>query len=139
MSKRPAPACSSSGGQHPAKLPRGGYRQRLRCAEAHEASDASETSALASCLIEKWSWGEISAPLIQRLAAAAVHDGAKKDDLDVLASLGSKGQHPGNCHAELLSRLAATHVHRAIRWIHTHMKKPPNQIWVGKILSLIHI
>ena len=77
----------------------GGRAQRTRAAKhMHDRG----SSVLAERLVELWSWGLISAVLLQWLADAAVCDGLQHDDLVKLANLGSKGMHPGICFKIIL-------------------------------------
>lgn len=111
----------------PSKAPRlpGGYKQQLRWS----APPAPSTrSTLASVLMEKWCWGDASAPFLQEVAAAAQKDGAVGEDLEVLANLGMRGQYPGNCHAELAQKLKAGHVSEALAYIYTYMFRPPRSL-----------
>lgn len=79
---------------------RGGSRQQLL-----RAQEAPAESHLARLLLNLWSWGEISTPLLQKIAKAAVDDGIRLRDLESLAHLGSTGAYPGNMHRELCSKL----------------------------------
>lgn len=82
------------------KRHRGGCRQQLL-----RAQEPQPESHLARLLLNLWSWGDISTPLLQKIAAAAVNDGINLTDLVTLADLGAKGAYPGNMHRELASKL----------------------------------
>ena len=89
--------------------PRGGQRQKARWA-AEEAAPAAALakSKLATYLIDRWAWGELSTPVVQQIAAAAAADGASHPDVIFLASLGSSGRYPRNCYRELTHKLVPT-------------------------------
>ena len=94
--KRPRPA--------PPAGPIGGVNQRIARARAR---NPQPTSKLATLLIEQWSWGQLSTPMIQKLAAAAKEDMTDKGvdcpwDLNAIASLGSNGVYTGNMHRDLI-------------------------------------
>ena len=79
----------------------GGRSQRARAAKhIHDRG----SSVLAERLVELWSWGLISAVLLQWLADAAVCDGLQHNDLVKLANLGAKGMHPGICFQIIVKR-----------------------------------
>lgn len=105
MAKR---AASPAAGPRPLKA-RGGVRQRLA-----QAASEPQSSKLAQLLLELWSWGDISTPMVQKLAAAAESDGIKSADLALLAGLGSRGVYPGNMHAELARRAPPSHIGEAL-------------------------
>ena len=56
---------------------------------------------LATLLLHKRAWGNLSATAIQQLAATAVADGAKCSHLERLAKIGDSGRFPGNCERDL--------------------------------------
>lgn len=103
-----------------------GYRQRQARSsdQGASASGASSSSALASYLVEQWSWGHMSAPQIQKIASLAEADGVAKDDIKVLSALGTHGRHPKNCHPELLRRLNPQALLGAIAQVELPMKSP---------------
>ena len=82
---------------------RGGHKQVLaRAKRKREEEGGEETpSKLASELIGQWSWGLMSAPLLQRLAEAAVADGLSQDQLVKISKMGGSGKFPGNMHRDL--------------------------------------
>src|SRR4051812_5833531 len=82
---------------------RGGIRQRaLQMQEADTGVvPLISRSKLATALLQRWAWGELSAVGLQALAAAATADGLEHNDIVRLAALGSGGRHKGNCHREL--------------------------------------
>ena len=106
--------------------PQGGYKQRLRWAEAEAQGSAAASSgpsnSLATLLVHKWAWGEMSTPLVQQIAAAAVEDGAAGHDIKVLAGLGSKGRYPGNMHRELVNHMHPTFVEDAMAQTQAHYR-----------------
>ena len=84
---------------------RGGLLQR----HANEQSVATQRSVLAARLVELWSWGVISSPMVQWLAAGALADlettgapAALKDDVAKLSRIGSDGEWAGNTRRDLL-------------------------------------
>jgi hypothetical protein len=83
---------------------------------------------LAKLLLERWSWGDLSAPSIQSIAAAAIDDGAKGKELDILSRLGSKGAYPNNAHRDLERHLAPTPISEAISTIGVFMRKGQGHI-----------
>jgi hypothetical protein len=95
------------------KMPRrGGRRQQ------HQAPDGAppapsqqhigihETSPLGNILLEKWSWGAISASLLQQFAAAATSSGCETPDVQRLSALGAHGHLPGNIHKALVRQFS---------------------------------
>ena len=61
-----------------------GVKQRLAAASAASSSDQSH-SALASLCLEKWAWGEMSAPMVQSICEAAMADGVTHPEVKELA------------------------------------------------------
>eukprot|EP00969_Alexandrium_andersonii_P026193 1143234-Alexandrium_andersonii.AAC.1 len=59
----------------------GGYRQKAARAREVAAQEPAKRSSLTRFLLEKWAWGDISAPLLQQIAAHAVSDGASGPEL----------------------------------------------------------
>ena len=78
----------------------GGPKQQLQ--QLKEAEGPQAPSSLAAELLEKWSWGSMSAPLVQTLAAAAKKDGLDHPQIHALAGIGASGKFPGNMHRDLL-------------------------------------
>eukprot|EP00969_Alexandrium_andersonii_P031097 1357461-Alexandrium_andersonii.AAC.1 len=103
---------ASSSAASSASLGRGGgYRQRAaRAAQLHQAEHPPRQSKLARKLLDRWSWGLLSAPMVQELASCAVEDGAQGEDLLVLSKLGSQGRYPNKCHKELMDKLRPTSI-----------------------------
>ena len=68
-------------------------------------------SQLASLLIDLWSWGHVSASLVQKIAQAAVQDGQrftadfKINEWEILASLGNSGLSAQNVSRDLIRKL----------------------------------
>jgi hypothetical protein len=60
---------------------------------------------LAQELLQMWSWGSLTAAMVQKLAVAAVRDGAHCNALDALAAMGAGGDHVGNAHRDLVRLL----------------------------------
>lgn len=121
----PAGTMASSSGGPAAKRPRapmGGHRQRIALAEEAESRGDSKLSRV---LMERWAWGDMSAPTIQTVAQAALEDGAHHRDLRVLASLGSNGRLPGNAHRDLERKLAPNGLTEAVSKMMVTMRKPP--------------
>ena len=75
--------------------------QQLALAKA-EADAERPPSKLASHLIQKWAWGELSAPGVQSIAQAAFEDGLHHPEVEQLAKIGARGIHQGNTHRDLL-------------------------------------
>ncbi|CAE7743230.1 unnamed protein product, partial [Symbiodinium necroappetens] len=67
--------------------------QRQRLEEVRRKETATEGSLLAEHLLQKWSWGEMSAQDIQAIADLAVQDSEQKRDLTKLKELGAAGLH----------------------------------------------
>lgn len=97
-----------------------GYKQAAAAASASGQADpyeglgraakrarALKDSALAKLLLQFWSWGKLSATLVQQLAAAATASGCKEQGVFDLAELGANGLCPNHCHRDLLRRLGA--------------------------------
>ena len=113
----------------PPKGVRGGYKQKLQWQQASSSSSSpSGKSYLATLLVSKFVWGEISAPLLQQVAAAAFADGATHPDIKKLADLGTSGKHSGNCHSDLMSKLAPNPVSDILSPINVYVKRPPQNI-----------
>ena len=121
----------SDAGQMPASSsgslpePPGGHRQRARWAAGPAVHNKS---ALAEFLIDKWSWGFMSAVLVQQICAAAVADGATHPDVKTLSELGSKGKHQQNIHVELIRKLAPLSVVKCLFQFGVYMKRSGNFI-----------
>lgn len=82
----------------PKKRRKGGIHQRLAAAQAEEHSACNVSSELGACLLEKWSWGQMSPQEVQDLASKAKRDFEKAQalppqDIQFMASLGSAGAH----------------------------------------------
>lgn len=104
----------------------GGVRQQQEWAAT--TAEMGGRSQLAELLIDKWSWGFLSAPQVQEIAAAAVADGARRPDLEALAKLGSWGRHTSNIHSELMRKLGTTPVSVATSTMAVFLKKPPSMM-----------
>ena len=102
----------------------GGHMQKARWS-ADESSSSTSTSSLATMLIDKWSWGLISAPLLQHIAKCAVDDGANHPELVALSRIGNYGNYPQNCHADLSRHLAPPKLSSSLTLIDVWMKKGP--------------
>lgn len=76
------------------------YRKRYRSADPAGAP----SSALASLLLELWSWGKLSSPQVQALAVAGVQDGLVAHDIVQLSQLGTGGLYPANMRRELVQK-----------------------------------
>jgi hypothetical protein len=61
---------------------------------------------LGNILLEKWSWGAISASLLQQFAAAATSSGCETPDVQRLSALGAHGHLPGNIHKALVRQFS---------------------------------
>ena len=93
----------------------GGRAQRVRSLAPTE--NRLPPSHTVNDLLDKWSWGEASAPDVQRGCKTAYDDqktllasvGLSQDfahaDLKHLAGIGSEGKQPRNCHSQLLTFL----------------------------------
>ena len=97
----------------------GGYRQQL--AKEKEAQE-KQPSKLAEQLLEKWSWGHISAPLVQTLAAAAVEDGLTQTELVRMANIGGGGKYAGNTHRDLMLFLGKPTLEQALSEVSVRLK-----------------
>ena len=118
MGKRKAAEISASS-MH--LLP-GGYKQKLKWS-AESDKIAKPKERLASLLLNKWSWGMMSAAFVQEIAHAALHDGASGDDLRGLAGLGCAGLYPNNCHRELVNKLQPPILRSALLFTEIQFKK----------------
>ncbi len=135
---------SSSTDLPPAKRPcvpaRGGHRQKQRWAQQEDVRAPPATSHLAEYLLEKWSWGSLSTPVLQTIAACAVKDGNSHQDV-TLSKLGSSGKYPNNMYSELIKKLKHTPITDALDEITVWSKKegkPPVQV-THKILLPHHL
>ena len=81
----------------------GGHNQQLAQLQAEKEETPQGKSKLAAQLMGSWSWGIMSAPLIQALAAAAVHDGLEHPQVAKIAKVGSSGKFPGNMQRDLMA------------------------------------
>ena len=81
-----------------------GYRKR-KAPEDENPSHQSESSALASLLLEWVSWGTISFPMVREAAEAACKDGADSPQLRKLASLGGPHALSRNMRRDCLNNL----------------------------------
>ena len=113
---------SSSSSGPPAQMPPGGFRQKADWA-AHTAAEAQRPSALARYLVQRWSWGHMSLPVMQQIAMRAISDGADHPDLKALSSLGTSGLHPNNMHKELMNKLEPPPIRNALTNIKVYFKK----------------
>ena len=86
----------------PSSMLAGGSSQRLSQLKAQDQPGPQE-SKLASQLMTLWSWGTLSAPLVQTLADAAHQDGLTHPDVVRMAMLGGRGKFPGNMQRDLLA------------------------------------
>ena len=77
-----------------------GYKQRLARKEK-EQQEQPVQSKLASELLSLWSWGQLSAPVVQKLADAASADGLDHPQIDKLAKIGARGKYPGNMQRDM--------------------------------------
>lgn len=115
-------------------------RARFHTAAAASTSAASthtEKSQLADMLLRHWSWGDMSAPLVQKIAAAAKADGSTHPAVGILAGLGSSGLYPGNCHVELVRKLSGNPIEHALSSMHVIVKNGSRQIKHGSQLMLL--
>ena len=83
------------------KRKQGGSNQRIAQLEAQEGQPKS--SKLAAELIGLWSWGNMSAPLVQSLAQAAFRDGLHHPQIERMAKIGAGGKYPANMQRDLLA------------------------------------
>lgn len=100
----------------PAKRFKGGQRQRLMAAaRATAAPTLLAQSALATYLIGRFAWGEMSDQTVQTIASLAKIDMEKIGstagkttfpDLNSLATAGSSGSQPQNLHRDFMRRLS---------------------------------
>ena len=84
----------------PKRVLGGGIEQRLAQLEEEEGEQEGD-SKLARELLSMWSWGTMSAPLVQTLAHAACQDGLEHPDVQKLARIGGAGKYPGNMQRDL--------------------------------------
>ena len=83
-----------------------GSNQRLHQAERSPRGRCR--SFLAELLLDKLSWGLLSAVQVQAFAKAATLGGAEHEDLKTLSQLGTSGQWAGNTRRDLLRRVMPT-------------------------------
>ena len=91
----------------------GGHRQRLeQLRREDEEVEGRRGSLLAEHLLEKWSWGEMSAQDIQAIADLAVQDSEQQRDLTKLKKLGEAGLHGkyANKVYQAVYKIAAQHI-----------------------------
>ena len=107
--KRSRAAASSSA---PDVGPRG-FQQKLAGIHTQASLPNPQASDLANLLVDKWSWGYISTPLLQAIALAAKTDfesvgATPPGDLVALSTIGSSGNHPQHMHRDLVHRRLAS-------------------------------
>ena len=102
----------------------GGHVQMTRWLGS-DSSSSTSTSSLATMLIDKWSWGLISAPMVQQIAKCAVDDGASHPDVVALSALGKSGTYQQNIYAELIRKLPPPKLSSSLSLIDVWMKKGP--------------
>lgn len=61
--------------------------------------------ALAEWLLERWTWGALSAAMVQEAAYQAYLDGLRHESIIMLASAGTWGAHKGNVQRDLERRV----------------------------------
>ena len=83
------------------KRPARGYKNQLALLEEETPQQPSQCH-LATQLISLWSWGQMSAPLVQTLANAASQDGLNNPQIEKLAKMGGRGKYPANMQRDLL-------------------------------------
>ena len=103
-----------------------GYRQVLVAAapEDHHSQQADE-------LLELWSWGQLSIPLVYRLATAAIADGARGEDLKKLQRL----SHPSRSNLE--QALPSRFVGAALISQRLLLKKSPRVLELRDVCMLL--
>ena len=79
----------------------GGSKQKLAQLEAEE--EQAKSSNLAAELLGLWSWGNMSAPLVQSLAMAAFKDGLQHPEIERMAKIGAGGKFPANMQRDLMT------------------------------------
>ena len=84
----------------------GGHRQRLQQIHAEELGfeGPQSSSSLVELLLEKWSWGEMSAQDVQAIAFQAVKDfenGADLSRLKEIGAAGIAGKYPNKVYAQV--------------------------------------
>ena len=83
--------------------PKGGAQQQLRRQRLAAGVGDERPSQLANFLLEQWSFGQLSTPMVQRIAHHAHADGVDLPEVVRLAGLGAGGRLPGNTHRDLLA------------------------------------
>ena len=69
-----------------------------------QAGSLSSACPLAISLLNKWAWGQLSAPDAQDLAQSAKLSGISCTAIDILASCGTHGLNPGSTHRDMLRK-----------------------------------
>ena len=83
----------------------GGHRQkRQRLDRLGGDGDADEQCPLATGLLMRWAWGNISAAEVQNLAHLAKLSGLNHSEIDFLAGIGTGGTNPNHCSRALYRR-----------------------------------
>ena len=75
---------------------------KRRVLQTAASASGGDPNVVASCLLEKWSWGQLSAPGLQGIAHCMKLAGDEDPDIDNLASLGSYGINQGHVHRDLV-------------------------------------
>ncbi len=121
------------------QLPRGGARQKAQWLREQAAGQQeSHQGHLASYLLEKRAWGDISTPTMQQIAAAALADGAKCPMLEKIASIGTSGQHPQNCERDLLCSLKPTPLAQAMTTVRLPMQSTFGMVTIATNILYPH-
>ena len=69
-----------------------GIGGRNQQASLNQRADAGPTeSVLANRLLDLWSWGHLSTPVVQYFAEAGVQDGLRQDNIQKVADIGAQG------------------------------------------------
>ena len=83
-----------------------GFHQKLALSTS-SVDRVTQSSALATLLVEEWAWGHLSTPMIQKIAMAAKIDMEQlcnveaPQEITSIASIGSHGRYPGHTHRDL--------------------------------------
>lgn len=120
-------------------LPPGGFQQKRRWSSDGPPAEASEEH-LATLLVRKWAWGDLSTPAIQEIAAAAVADGASSKQIVILAGLGSSGRFPNHMYSELMTKLKPCVIRNSLAEFSLCLRRPPKAIiQVSQPMLLPHV
>ena len=120
--------------------PPGGHRQREQWAREEEDSTVlAPESNLLILLVSLWSWGSLSAPMLQKICMAAQQDGHPHPDVARAAKLGKSCEFPRNCHRDLVNMLNLPPISQSLSkiWLPQKVSAVAKE-WIEQTILLPH-